>query len=136
MISDMGAIRKGIAANLAAVFTDWQVSAYLLSSPSAPCMYVIPDLVDYDMAMGQGLTKATYLVRALVSPSLEPTGQTQLDEITPPTGSRSLKAALESDKTLGGAVQFARVVSASQPKLVTGGSTELMGIDFTVEVMG
>ena len=124
MITDYAPVRAGIANSLAAVFTDWQVSPYLLSNPTPPCMYVVPDGGDFDQAMGQGLTRCNFIVRAMVSMATEHGAQASLDALCAPSGATSVKAAIEADRTLGGTVSLTNV------------STELVAIDFVVRVMG
>lgn len=51
------------------------------------------------------------------------------------TGNKSIKTALEADKTLGGACDTLAVKRA-QAKITTIGGTELLAIEFTLEVFG
>ena len=137
MISDPSVIPAGIAANLSAAFPDWQVSQWILGNPVPPCIYVVPDGVDYNQSMTSGgLNKLSYLVRVCVSPNMDQSGQAAVMAMTAPTGATSVKAAVESDVTLGGAVQYTVVATSDSPKMLTGGSTELLAIDFHVTVIG
>src|SRR5690348_11943650 len=99
-------MRAGIAANLAAVFTNVQVSAYRLDTPSDQCLQVIgTDEVEYDQLMQRGLDNWTFQVQALAGSPVSQNAQELLDTWKEPSGSNSVKAAIESDRSLGGLVQ-------------------------------
>lgn len=52
---NLSAIRQGLAANLAAVFLpDYQVTAYLLSSPTPPGFMIMPDRIDFHEQLQSG----------------------------------------------------------------------------------
>lgn len=135
MISDYAAVCAGIANNLSATFTDWQVTSYPVGSPTGPAMYVVPDGIDYTQAMQQGVTKCNFLIRAMVGMGLEQGAWTKLNSIMAPGATQSVKTAAEVDRTLGGLVSDLFVVSADRPKVLTAGS-DYYTIDFTVLVIG
>lgn len=130
-------IRAGIAANLAPLAPDAQVSAYMLDAPTAPCVYVYPAQIDYDQAMHRGLDRLLFTVRAAVQPSLDRGGQASLDEYLAPSGAKSVKALIESDVTLAGLVAGLRVVACSGYKKFLPEQAQgpiLLGAEWTIEV--
>lgn len=129
-------IRAGIAKNLATV-VDVQVSAYMLSAPTPPCIHVFPQRVEYDKAMGRGLDTSMFTVQAFVGLVSDLGAQQKLDEYLDPAGARSVKAAVETDKTLAGLVSSVRVTDASGYKLyvLEGSQGPVLGCEFTVEVL-
>lgn len=132
-------IRAGIAANLSAI-TNCQVSAYVLSNPTPPCLYVKPDPDDgvvYDSSMGRGHDTWTFQVFGLVGAVADIGSQKRLDRWVDSAGAESVKAKLESDRTLGGAADFCRVVSCSgySEYAVAGLNTAVLGAVWTVEVL-
>jgi hypothetical protein len=136
MISDLSAVRKGIVANLSAVFP-FQVSPYMLSNPTPPALYVVPNGIDFDASMQRGYDRLYFLVRLVVANNLDVPSQSALDDMCSPVGATSVKTALESDVSLGGAVSYARVAKVSAPHLlVTPGSPDALAVDFTVDVVG
>lgn len=107
-------IRVGLAANLKAI-PGCQVSPYMLSSPTHPCLYVLPhsEGVLYDQAMLRGVDQWMLSVVAETTMGGDRAAQELMDEFMAPSGAKSVKAAVESDRTLGGTVDDLRVVSAS-----------------------
>jgi hypothetical protein len=97
---------------------------------------LIPDLVTppaaivgqldftFDIANARGLDQATCDVYVIVQRLSERAGQDKLDEFLAGSGASSIKAAIEGDKTLGGAVNTLRVTSAE------GGTYESAGAQF------
>lgn len=103
-MTTLAAIRDGLRANLASI-PGVQVSAYVLSNPVLPVVWIRPasDAVDYHRAMGNGLDEWSMLVQAYVGTPSDLGAQKKLDELLASSGSSSVKAAIESDKTLNGA---------------------------------
>lgn len=133
-MTDVAALREGLRANLSAI-RGVQVSAYATSQPTPPGVQILPPAVEYDLAMARGLDRWTFIVQAFVSFSTDSGSQKLLDELLAPTGERSVKTALESDKTLGGAADGMQVTGADRPALVDrAGGGQLMLSEFTVVV--
>lgn len=102
-------IRVGIAQNLSTI-PGCQVSPYLLSSPTHPYLYVIPRGVTYDRTMHRGLDEIRMGVIAETSlGSGDRTAQELMDRFMESAGDYSVKQAVESDPTLGGAAADSRV---------------------------
>lgn len=113
-MTTLAAIRAGLAANLANV-PGAQVSAYVLANPTLPTIWVRPatEPVNYHQAMGNGLDEWMMLVQAYVGTPSDIGAQKQLDEFLASSGATSVKAAIESDKTLGGAASDLMVTNCS-----------------------
>lgn len=110
MTASFTQIRKGIATNLGSLGDPWQVSPYMIGNPTPPTIWVVPEESDYDEAMGRGLDCLKFTVQAFVGVVADQQAQARLDALLDPASSTSVKALVESDKTLGGAVQTLRVV--------------------------
>lgn len=106
------AIRQGIAANLSTI-SGLRTSWFVPDNPSPPIAIVVPDRVDYDVSFARG--SDTFYVNVLLIGGRinERSAQTSLDAFLDSTGSSSVKAAIESDKTLGGAAHSVRVTDWS-----------------------
>ena len=65
----------------------------------------------------------------------ESAGQTKLDGYLASTGSTSVKAAIEGDVTLGGAVQTLRVTNATAGSVQVA-STDYLAYQYNVELIG
>ena len=105
-------IRAGLAANLGAI-ADVQVSAYMLGNATPPTIHVFPEEVEFDGAMGRGADTWRFTLQAFVGLVSDQGAQKRLDLMLAPSGATSIKAAVETDRTLGGLEVDARVVSAS-----------------------
>lgn len=105
-------IRNGLATNLVDTFDGIvNVSAYMLPQPIAPVLEIYPDKFLYDELIG---TDEIHMkVRAIVGNVLEIGGQKLLDNLLDTSGDQSVKAALESDSTLGELVDDLRVESCT-----------------------
>ncbi len=130
-------IREGLRATLATTFaSSAQVSGYQIDNPDVPTIQVMgPDAVDYDTAMRRGLDTWTIVIQAFSGSPEQRAAQTVLDQWLAPSGATSIKAAVESDITLGGIVAGARVVRSSGYRiyeLPNRGRT--LGAEFFVDV--
>lgn len=127
-------IRAGLAANLATV-TDTQVSAYRLGSPTPPCIEVFPDETEYDRTMGRGNDTRTFIVRAMVGAANDKGAQVNLDLMLDVDTARSVRKAIESDKTLGGKVNDLRVIKSSGDRVYAlPNQPAALGCEWTVEI--
>lgn len=133
-MTDLASLRAALAANLATL-EDVQVSAYALSEPVPPAIQIIPDDLTYDLAMSRGLDLWRFKVQALVAFTADIGSQMLLDGMLAPTGSGSVKTALESDTTLGGLADNVHVRNASGYRLLErAGGGQLIVVEFAVEV--
>lgn len=117
-LTDIATIREGLARNLDSI-RDVQVSAYMLASPTPPAIHIFPASIEYDRAMGRGLDVVNFTIETFVAFGLDQGGQMRLDRLLSPSGSESVKEAIESDKTLGGMVQDLHVSRMSAYRIVT-----------------
>jgi hypothetical protein len=110
-VADLRAIREGLAANLAAI-EDVQVLAYGKSNPTPPTLMITPDdpVVDFDHSGSRGSDRYHLVIDAAVAFASDQGAQHKLDAYLSGNGGRSVKAAAESDPTLGGAADDVRVV--------------------------
>lgn len=103
-MSDMEAIRQGLAANLAA-FKDGddgaQVSPYILEAPTPPTLHVMGPVADAERVDFGGQDEEEFIVvqgfAAMIS---DIGGQKRLDRWWANTGADSVLAAIETDKQL------------------------------------
>ena len=114
-MSTLADIRAGLAANLSTLL-GVQVSAYVLANPTLPVIWIRPSSAsgtDYHRAMQDGAEDWNMLVQAYVGTVSDIAAQKKLDEFLASKGATSVKAALESDRTLGGAAEDLIVQSCS-----------------------
>jgi hypothetical protein len=91
--------------------------------------------MNYDYTLNRGFDSATCNIIVIVGRMSEKDGQARLDGLLASSGSTSIKAAVEADKTLGGAVQTLRVVSAS-PGTITSANIDYLSYQYSVELIG
>ena len=92
-----------------------------------------PASVEYSITMGTGDSLYTLPVRLYVSRWDATRSQDLLDPYLATTGAQSIRAAIEGDRTLGGAANTTRVIRATNyGQYVIDGITYI-GCDFTVE---
>lgn len=132
MVATLAQIRAGIAANILAGTTGLQVNAYMLSNPTAPIAMVGgPDTVDYDRTFG-GAADWTVPVLLYVGLAVDVEAQKLLDGYLAQSG---LKAAIESDPTLGGTVDSIRVTTCTgYRQYLMGDNTIYLGAEWTCEI--
>jgi len=114
-VSTLAAIREGLRSNLSSI-PGVNVSAYVLSNPTYPQLWVYgpaDERIIYHRAMHDGSEDWNIVVQALVGIPSDIGGQKVLDELVASSGVSSVKAALESDRTLGGAAEDLVVQSCS-----------------------
>jgi hypothetical protein len=90
-----------------------------------PCAIVGQLDFTFDIDNARGLDQASVDIYVIVQRISERAGQDKLDELLSGTGSKSIKTALESDRTLGGLVNTLRVLTAESGTYVSGDVTFL-----------
>lgn len=134
-MADIASIIDGLAANLGTV-DKLRVQGEILDTVPIPCAIVgPPTAVNYDAVMARGADTYTFTVRVLVARASERSAQRSLFGYTSGTGAQSIKAAIESDRTLGGAADSVRVTSAGNIGIYGYGEADYLGIEFAVEVI-
>lgn len=91
--------------------------------------------LNYDFTIARGYDQATCTITVVVGRMSEKDGQSRLDGLLASTGSTSIKTAIEGDKTLGGAVQTLRVVSAIAGTL-SSANIDYLSYQYSVELIG
>lgn len=126
-------IRTAIATNLATI-SGLRTSAEMPDNPNPPIGIVSLDSVDYDQAYAKGLVTYNFTVTVIVGRSAERTAQRLLDTYIS-TGEKSVKNAIESDKSLGGKAYDLRVTSLNSVGSIQLNDTTYLAADFSVAVI-
>lgn len=133
-MATMSNLRSGLATRLATI-AGLRTSATLPDQPQPPQAVVYPDRVTYDTALGRGSDEYTFVVLVIVGRIAERTAQTSLDAYCNPSGSTSIKAAVEGDPTLGGNALDCRVTEMRGQSSLTLGDTTFLTAEFVVSVI-
>ena len=126
-------MRKGIANNILANVPGLRVSETIPDNPNPPQAIISLDTVNYDQTFQRGMSQYVFIVSVLAGRVSERNAQRLLDSYIDP-GSATIKTAIESDKTLNGAVFDVRVTEMTNIGAVNLGETVMLGADFRVEV--
>jgi hypothetical protein len=129
-ISDL---RDGIATNLATI-TGLRTSAEVPDNPSPPIAIVQLQRVAFDGAFQGGMTTYEFLVSVVVGRVAEREAQRRLDAFASTSGDASIKAAIESDRTLDGECFDLRVSEMQNIGAVLLGEASYLAADFAVTV--
>lgn len=106
--------------------------AYSPSTLEPPAAVVGQGEITYDATFAGSMT-ASFGVLVVVSRSDDRNGNSRLNDYLTPTGSGSIKAAIESDPTLNGSVGYVVVNGAAAPSEVEMAGTSYLAVEFEVE---
>ena len=129
-------IRDGLKTNLETI-SGLTAYEYVPDWIEPPIALVAPlNTLNYDSTMARGADTYEIPVIVYISRVDAQTSQDDVDAYLASTGATSVKAAIESDPTLGGSAMSVRVISASDygEYEVTQG-TSFLGVTFNVEVI-
>lgn len=126
-------MRSGMATRLATI-SGLRVASELPDNPNPPIAIVNLRNINYDQAFGKGLAVYTFVVTVIVGRAAERVAQQKLNDYLDNTGNQSIKTAIESDKTLGGAAFDTRVVSLDNIGNVQLSDATYLAAEFTVNV--
>lgn len=123
-------IRQGLADRLATV-PDLRVSPYFPDDITPPVGIVDTYRLDFDLALRRGSDDITFDVLIVVRRVSERQAQSDLDTLVP-----LVKAAIEADKSLGGAAQSLQVQSMNGYSPLVVNESTYLAASFAVRVIG
>lgn len=94
-----------------------------------------PDEIRYDSTFQRGADEATWTVYVVVSKVIDRAGMKALSPYVAGSGSKSIKAAIEGDKTLQGQTDSLRITRCEISPIIVADVTYL-GATFEVELIG
>jgi hypothetical protein len=116
-------VRTNLKTRLATI-SGLRVYDYVPDSINVPGAVVGQLDITFDASFNRGLDNATCTIILIVGRMSEQAGQSKLDGYLAGSGSTSVKAAIEADVTLQGAVQTLRVTQA------TAGTVQVSNVDY------
>lgn len=126
-------VRAGLKAAIVPVIP--RVFDYVPDQVPTPCAVVGNLTLTFDEAQNRGLDLANVDIIVIVSRMNERGAQDRLDGFLAGTGSGSIKAALTTNLTLGGAVATLRVVRAAPITIEVSGVT-FFAYQYELEIYG
>lgn len=127
-------VREGLKKNLASI-KGLRIYDTIPDVVTPPCAVVGQLDITFDINNSRGLDLAYVDVLVIVQRFSERTGQDALDQYLAGSGNYSIKAAIESDQTLNGAVNTLRVTSA-ESGVFQAADVEYMSYRYRVTVWG
>lgn len=126
-------VMEGLGSRLETI-SGLRVAAYPADQVNPPQALVnFPEEMD-DATMGDGSTRAIFPVHLLLDGQNIRSATANLQPYISDTGSQSIKAAIQGDITLGGAVDSADVIGRIV-EYITVGSTDYLAATFRVDVI-
>ncbi len=126
------AIREGLETNIETI-SGFRAYSEIPENPQTPCAVVTLSNIDYDQSFQKGLTLFTFTVTVIVSRFSVVQAQQNLNDYANNSGDKSLKTAIESDKTLSGSAVDVRVLSMNSiSALDLNDGNNYLGMDFSV----
>jgi len=121
---DISGVRKALKTNLQTIPT-LRIYDLIPDVIVPPCAVVGQLDFTFDVDNARGLDQASVDIFVIVQRFSEQAAQDKLDLLLAGTGNKSIKTALETDRTLGGLVNTLRVLSAESGTYQTGDQTFL-----------
>jgi hypothetical protein len=101
---------------------------------AVPCAWTMPETVEYWNSFGGGDVQHVYTVTLVVGRTADRQAQKSLYEFMSYSGTRSVRAAIEGDRTLGGRVQTLLVERADNIQIIQQGDASYLACDFRCRV--
>jgi len=127
-------LRTGLANRLATI-SGLRSLAYIPDNPQPPVAVVMPGRITYDQAFGRGSDEYSFTIMLIVGRVADRASQTTLDGYCESSGSRSVKAAIEGDRTLGGKALDCRVTEMTNQGSLAIGDVTYHTAEFNVSVI-
>jgi hypothetical protein len=132
-MASVSEIRNGLATNLATII-GLRTSSIVPDNINPPIAIVEPQSINFDTTFARGLDEYAFKITVIAGRADERSGQNKIDGYCSPTGSGSVKTAIESDKTLGGKVQNLRVTGLTSYGSITIAEVPYLAAEFAVTV--
>jgi len=132
-MAQLSDIREAMGTALAAV-PNLRVRPLIPALVTPPMAVVQPQQIEYDLNAARGLNRYTFTVTVFVVKADDRSAQLRVDPFVSVSGPSSVKAALESDRTLGGKVDTLRVTNVSNYSSSDANDVLYLAVDFEVEV--
>ena len=133
-MANVSDLRNGLATNLATI-SGLRTAATVPDQINPPVAVVMPTSITYDLAFARtGGDEYEFSVMVIVGRVDERMAQNKLDAYCSGTSSQSIKAAIESNRTLGGKAFDCRVTSLRNYNQVSVADVTYLAAEFVVQV--
>lgn len=135
MAATISAVGAGLKAALATI-SGLRTFDYQPEQLNPPFAYVSLNTISYHGAFQGGMQEMEWTVTVVVGRWVDRQANARLDEYAAFSGAKSVRAAIEADKTLGGACDTLVVQSSASISSLEAGDADFLTIDFQVTVYG
>ena len=133
-ITDVNGVRDALKVNLQTI-SRLRIYDTIPDIVTPPCAVVGQLDFTFDVDNARGLDQASVDVYVIVQRLSERTGQDKLDNFLAGSGNKSIKTAIESDRTLDGLVDTLRVISA-ESGTYTSGDQSFLSYRYNLTIWG
>ena len=133
-MTTVSGLRTQLAARMATI-SGLRTSATVPDSPNPPVAIIMPTGIEYDTTFGRGLDTYAFTILVIVGRVDERTSQNALDAYCNPTGTSSVKAAVNGDRTLAGTAADCRVESMRNYQSLSIAEVTYLAAEFVVTVI-
>ncbi len=136
-MASVAAIAEGLKVRLATI-SGVRAYSYQPEQLNPPFAYPILNGVSYHQTMGMGsaVTQFDWSVYVVVGRWVDRVAMTNLDDFLSPTGAKSIRAALEADRTLGGACSDLVVSTSANISALEQDDAEYLQVSFSLTIYG
>lgn len=99
-----------------------------------PAAFVLLETVDYQNAFALGDPRLTFTVTVVVARTSDRAAYDRLSDFLAPTGAKSIRAAIEADRSLGGVCQTLIVQTAENVRMISQGDADYLAADVSLLV--
>lgn len=131
-MASVGELRTALATAMGSV-PNLRTSATVPDNPRPPIAVVMPERIAYDLNARRGADTFFFSILLIVGRADDRTAQNSIDAFL--VGDNSVKAAIESDRTLGGKANTCRVTEMANYSSLSIGEVLYLSAQFTVEVV-
>lgn len=126
-------LREGLATRLRTI-SGLRAASTQPDNPMPPQAIVNLDSITYDTAFARGLDEYQFTILVIAGRVAERTAQNRLEAYLNPSGTSSIKTAIQGDRTLGGKAQTLRVTEVTSFGSINVGDVTYLAANITVVV--
>lgn len=126
-------LREGLATRLRTI-SGLRAASTQPDNPMPPQAIVNLDSITYDTAFARGLDEYQFTILVIAGRVAERTAQNRLEAYLNPSGTSSIKTAIQGDRTLGGKAQTLRVTEVTSFGSINVGDVTYLAANLTVVV--
>lgn len=133
-MASLKTIRDSFKSTLAGTLSTIEIYDTVPGQLDPPCIVIQPEEIDFLQQYGSTRARWTFALIVVVGRVDEDEAQDDVDDYVSPDGASSVRAIIEADKTLGGAVEWAVPLGMSRYGEFVFAGVSYIGAQIDVEV--